>query len=758
MAVLRQQPIILLKWLRAYLSRNRQARNAALMSGIALVVGAVVKIRSMLRPEKKSTLRRSNSAIVLPDGSREIVVPYRDEDHRVVIHPIRNVVFEAHRRLFLDKRGEQAAPVEGKAGVNKRFWKQFSALWSIMCPRLFSKVSLLIGLNACFLIARTWLSLVVARLDGAIVRDLVGANGKGFTKGLVLWLLIAFPASYTNSMIRYLQSKISIDFRTRLVRYVNDLYLNNKSVYYKVQIDGAIEGIDQFMTEDIGNFCETAATIYGNIGKPLIDLFVFNYQLANSVGLPAMTLILASYVLTASILRKISPAFGKLAAASSKLEGTYRNAHGRLITNAEEIAFYNGAEREKSILERAYAALEQHIESVYKIRISYEMAEDYVIKYSWSAIGLICCSLPVFLPKLSGGSSGALSAVNEAQRQRDRTRAFIVNKRILLALAEAGARLMYSYKDLAELSGYTSRVYTLLSTLHRVHANAYTPPKGELFPAKYSLADVHGTVQEGYNGIRFENLPIILPAPAGKSGEEIIHQLNLTIKDGEHTIFTGPNGCGKSAISRVVAGLWPAYRGLLSKPLQNSIFFIPQRPYLTVGSLRDQVIYPHTYVDMVAAGRDDEDIQKILVIVKLAYLRKREGGFDTQKNWKDVLSGGEKQRINLARLFYHRPTFAILDEATSAVTSDVEGSMYRSAKDFGITLVTFSHRPTLLKYHNAQVKIENKEWELQKIGSDTEKLSYDKEIATLEESLEDIERAKERRQEIEELLQPKKAR
>ncbi|BFZ62046.1 ATP-binding cassette long-chain fatty acid transporter pxa1 [Saitoella coloradoensis] len=726
------------------------------MSGIALVVSVVLKIRSMLQPEKKSTLRRSNSAVVLPDGSREIIVPYRNEDHRVVIHPTRNVVFEAHRRLFLDKRGEQAAPVEGKAGVNKRFWKQFSALWSIICPRLFSKVSLLIGLNACFLIARTWLSLVVARLDGAIVRDLVGANGKGFTKGLVVWLFIALPASYTNSMIRYLQSKISIDFRTRLVRYVNDLYLNNKSVYYKVQIDGAIEGIDQFMTEDIGNFCETAATIYGNVGKPLIDLFVFNYQLANYVGLQGMTLILASYVLTASILRKISPAFGKLAAVSSKLEGTYRNAHGRLITNAEEIAFYNGAEREKGILERAYAALEQHIESVYKIRISYEMAEDYIIKYSWSAMGLICCSLPVFLPKLSAGSSGALSAVNDTQRQRDRTRAFIVNKRILLALAEAGARLMYSYKDLAELSGYTSRVYTLLSTLHRVHANAYTPPKGELFPAKYSLADVHGTVQEGYNGIRFENLPIIVPAPTGKSGEEIIHQLSLTIKDGEHTIFTGPNGCGKSAISRVVAGLWPVYRGLLSKPLQNSIFFIPQRPYLTVGSLRDQVIYPHTYVDMVAAGRDDEDIQKILVIVKLAYLRKREGGFDTQKNWKDVLSGGEKQRINLARLFYHRPTFAILDEATSAVTSDVEGSMYRSAKDFGITLVTFSHRPTLLKYHNAQVKIENKQWELQKIGSDTEKLSYDKEIATLEESLKDIERAKERRQEIEELLQPKK--
>lgn len=138
------------------------------------------------------------------------------------------------------------------------------------------------------------------------------------------------------------------------------------------------------------------------------------------------------------------------------------------------------------------------------------------------------------------------------------------------------------------------------------------------------------------------------------------------------------NGTGKTGIARILAGLWPVAEGLVKRP--EEIFFLPQRPYLPLGSLRDQIIYPFTWPDLQAAGKTDSDLLDLLEHVHLAYLPGREGGLDTRKEWKDVLSGGEKQRISIARLFFAKslplsaPDFAVLDEATSAVSSDVEGA------------------------------------------------------------------------------------
>merc|ERR1711939_964317 len=325
--------------------------------------------------------------------------------------------------------------------------------------------------HGVFLLLRTYLSLVVARLDGVLVRDLVNGQGKAFMLGILRWLSIGALASYTNAMIKFLQSKISIAFRTRLTRYIHDLYLNSNLNYYKLtNLDGGVgQGADQFITQDLTLFCTSAASLYSSLGKPLVDIFVFNYQLYRSLGPLALTGLLSNYFATATLLRRLSPPFGKLKAVEGKKEGDFRGLHARLIANAEEIAFYGGADVEKVYLNRSFRELRSWMEGIYNVKVRYNMLEDFILKYSWSAFGYIITSIPVYLPAWAGLGEAPSTEAQVKDRSQSHMKDFITNKRLMLSLADAGGRMMYSIKDLSELAGYTSRVYQLISTLHRVH-------------------------------------------------------------------------------------------------------------------------------------------------------------------------------------------------------------------------------------------------------------------------------------------------
>ncbi|KAI8914968.1 ABC transporter transmembrane region 2-domain-containing protein [Powellomyces hirtus] len=671
-------------------------------------------------------MRRAAFAVALAGGALYYVKRQRQTANRKALVTGGESVAIGDEPLKVDRN-------KIKVAVDRRFLKQLKYIWAICVPNWHSKTIFILVLHTTFLVLRTYLSVIVARLDGRLVRDLVAADARSFGKGLLYWFAVAVPATYTNSMIRYLQSKFCISLRTSLTRHVHDLYMENNTYYKAINLDNRIDGADQLITTDINRFCTALASLYSNLGKPVLDMIIFNYQLARSIGSTGMWGLTVNYMITASVLRAATPAFGRLAAVEAKLEGDFRSAHSRLITNAEEIAFYHGAHLEHSILTRTYYRLIKHINKIYRIRIAYNMFEDFIIKYSWSAAGLMIASIPVFYPEMAGARSKAeelrlaqmqaadgSTIVSQLDRKTgSRTQGFITNKRLMVSLADAGGRIMYSYKELNELAGYTYRVYNMLRVLQDLHDDRYVDTGNSTGEGQFSIEKISGVIDYTHDGIKFENTPVVTP----NGDTTLIRDLSFGIAPGEHLMITGPNGAGKTAILRTLSGLWPLFEGKISRPPAglNSTLYIPQRPYLAIGSLREQVIYPHSLAQMHEAGKTDQDLMDILVKVYLDYIPAREGGWDAVKEWKDVFSGGEKQRMQLARLFYHHPKFAVLDEATSAVSTDVEALMYSTAKEEKITLITISHRPSLFKYHKRLLRVGEGEsgldWEWETIGA-----------------------------------------
>jgi len=323
---------------------------------------------------------------------------------------------------------------------------------------------------------------------------------------------------------------------------------------------------------------------------------------------------------------------------------------------------------------------------------------------------------------------------------------------------------MYAYKDLLELAGLTTRLYTLLSTLHN------------LAPLPKQTIEVGGDIV-------LSRVDVVVPSPNLVASDELlddesepsefplspplVKDLSLALKEGDHLMITGSNGVGKTAVARVLAGLWGP-RGADAKVLRpadgpdgrRAVFVVPQRAYMVTGSLLDQIIYPHSYPEYVESGRTEKDLMEILEMVFLAYLPEREGGWTTRKEWRDVLSGGEKQRMAMARVFYHRPRFAVLDECTSAVSSDVEGRMYEHAKALGITLITISLRPALIQYHTHLLTLSgdgSATWTLARVGTEEERMGIDREISSLESKLADVEKWEERVKELDVLLSVQEA-
>lgn len=259
------------------------------------------------------------------------------------------VVSYGYKKYFTEKDYQN---VVKKVSVKEKFMdtdlKKLKKIFQIMMPSIWTKQFGLVCLHTSSLIMRAYLSVYVAALDGKITKSIVEKDLFKFMMLLSQWIGVAIPATFVNSLLKYLEGKVSLAFRTVLVKHVYQMYFD-KQTYYKVgNLDTRLNAVDESLVEDLKLFCNSVSHLYSHLTKPVLDIALVSIILVKLARKRGETGLIPSIIgvlvvlATGQVLKMISPPFGKLVAEESALRGNLRAIHSRIISNAEEIAFYGG--------------------------------------------------------------------------------------------------------------------------------------------------------------------------------------------------------------------------------------------------------------------------------------------------------------------------------------------------------------------------------------------------------------------------------
>lgn len=209
-------------------------------------------------------------------------------------------------------------------------------------------------------------------------------------------------------------------------------------------------------------------------------------------------------------------------------------------------------------------------------------------------------------------------------------------------------------------------------------------------------AQIETSILPGDGQVIIENLTLATPDIRRRI---LFENVSFAVTSGQSLLIAGPSGTGKSSLLRAIAGLWVSGHGTIRRPSLSSMFFLPQKPYCTLGTLREQLLYPRS-LEQSSGTYTDTDLLNALDDVNLTSLPSRMGGLDSLYDWGNVLSLGEQQRLAFARLIIGRPALAILDECSSALDVPSEQRLYSQLRESGISFISVGHRPSLLNYHD----------------------------------------------------------
>ncbi|MGQ0654333.1 MAG: ABC transporter ATP-binding protein/permease [Betaproteobacteria bacterium] len=486
---------------------------------------------------------------------------------------------------------------------------------------------------------------------------------------LILWFtFLAFIYIWTAVYRLYLRQMLEIEWR----KWMNERYLQNwlsDRAYYRLQLlDRGTDNPDQRIAEDLRLFVELTLRLGLGLLSAVVTLVTFVTILwALSGALEIAGVSIPGYMVWAALLYAIigtwlthrigKPLIG-LEFDRQRFEADYRFSLVRLRENSEGVALYRGEKEELAHFRGRFGGV---ISNWWSIMRKQKQLGFFTISYEQLAL---IFPLVVAAPRYFSGAIqlGGLMQISSTFGQVQTSLSWFIEAYTLFAQWKA---------TVDRLTGFSASLDKVREEAHKV--------EGE-------------RTETSADGIALDDVGVGLP-----QGEALLAPTTLQLEPREHVLVTGPSGAGKSTFFRTLAGIWPYWKGRLRLPAGARMLFLPQKPYLPIGTLRHAVAYPKLGDEVTS-----QEVVDALAAVGLAHLAK---DLERSENWAQVLSGGEQQRLAFARALLNRPDWLFLDEATASLPEDAQDALYALVRERlpETTVVSIGHRASLARHHQKQL-------------------------------------------------------
>jgi putative ATP-binding cassette transporter len=551
--------------------------------------------------------------------------------------------------------------------IDRHLWQRF---WAIASPywRLEEKWKAwgVMALLVALLLGQTRFAVLFNEQTGEFTSALAARDEDRFWSSIrysVLLLLVAVPIY---AFYYFVRDKLGILWRRWLTNRFLERYFTQRH-YYALNSNLGIDNPDQRISEDINTFTQRSLYYLLVLLGSVLQLVAFSVVLWSISRELVYFLVVYAIFGTVFALAVFGKPLLNLNFLQLRREADFRFGLVRIRESAESIAFYRGEAQEMLQVRKRFTAAFDNFNRVIRSQLFLNL-----FQYTFSLLTIVLPSAIL--------ASRVLSGELEVGRAVQAGGAFA-------AVLSAISVIVENFEGLSRFAAGIDRLSTFSRSL-----DAPTAPAGSVIE---SVED---------SRLALEHLTLLTPS----GGRILINDLSADIEPGQGMMIVGESGTGKSSLLRAIAGLWDCGSGRVVRPAPDQILFLPQRPYMILGTLRSQLLYPKNGMAV-----RDTDLLRLLERVNLADLAERFGGLDVERDWEKVLSIGEQQRLALARVLLIRPAYVVLDEATSALDAANEERLYAELATAATTLVSVSHRGTLLKFHTQVLELAgNGEWRL----------------------------------------------
>jgi putative ATP-binding cassette transporter len=499
-------------------------------------------------------------------------------------------------------------------------------------------------------------------------------NFGGFVNAILFFCVIA--AIYT--VLAVYQNYLNMWLQIRWRRWMTQTYLRqwlNTANHYRMQLLGdAADNPDQRIAEDLQMFVQSTLTIGTGLLNACVTLgsfvvILWTLSAAAPVHLFGLPFVIPGYLVWAALIYAvIGTGFTHLLGwpliplnfRQQRFEADFRFNLVRSRENSEQIASLHGeaAERERH-LDRFGSVVSNWI------AIMQRQKKLLFFTQSYSQASVIFPYVMVSPAYFSGAMQlGGLMQTGSAFNSVQTALSFFVT----------------AYRSIAEYQAVVARLSGFESAIEAGRVAALTPPVIEVAP------------RDGSHAIAIDHLAVGLP-----NGEPLLNAEHLVLNAGDRVLVNGPSGAGKSTLFRAIAGIWPFGSGLVTVPMDAKVMLVPQRPYFPLATLAAAITYPAK-----AGSFDDAHLTDTLTAVGLPGLIPR---LHEEAHWNRMLSGGEQQRLAIARALLYAPDYLLLDEATAALDEAAEAMLYHLLQERlpAATIISIGHRSTLGAFHRRRV-------------------------------------------------------